>query len=142
MGMTNEQRARNKERKARIEAAQAETRAVVATGKCPTCSAGLRQNLSITGWWHWEEKKIIEDTQRELIRRTKLPVFGFGKSKKDISFFPSTASDTAYELTEDLKRDWVSRGSPAGRFNVGVQFIYADQSQATHRKVTKKGKKK
>lgn len=55
MGMTNEQRARNKERKARIEAAQAETRAVVATGKCPTCSAGLRQNLSITGWWQCEQ---------------------------------------------------------------------------------------
>ncbi len=28
-----------------------ETRAVVAAGKCPHCGAGLRQNLSIAGWW-------------------------------------------------------------------------------------------
>lgn len=36
---------------ARIEAAHAEARAIVATGKCPTCGEVLKRNLSITGWW-------------------------------------------------------------------------------------------
>jgi hypothetical protein len=35
----------------RIAKAQAETRAVVATGKCPCCGESLKRNLSITGWW-------------------------------------------------------------------------------------------
>lgn len=40
----------NQESKARIAAIQSETRRVWNTGKCPCCGAGLRQNLSITGW--------------------------------------------------------------------------------------------
>ena len=26
-------------------------RAIVATGKCPTCGAALRRNLALAGWW-------------------------------------------------------------------------------------------
>lgn len=37
--------------KARREKAQAEARAVVATGKCPLCAAPLRRNLALTGGW-------------------------------------------------------------------------------------------
>ena len=55
MAMTlEEKRARREERraqKARIEAAQAATRAVVASGKCPCCGGALRRNLALTGWW-------------------------------------------------------------------------------------------
>lgn len=40
---------------ARIEAHHAETRAVVASGKCPTCGAGLHRNSSMTGWWQCEQ---------------------------------------------------------------------------------------
>lgn len=40
---------------ARIQAAQAETRAIVASGKCPSCGRGLRRNSSITGWWQCEQ---------------------------------------------------------------------------------------
>ena len=36
---------------ARIEAAQAETRQIVASGECPVCGSKLRQNLALTGWW-------------------------------------------------------------------------------------------
>lgn len=32
-----------------------ETIAIVATGKCPTCDAGLRRNSSMTGWWQCEQ---------------------------------------------------------------------------------------
>lgn len=39
----------------RIARAQAETRAVVATGKCPYCASGLSRNLSLTGWWQCEQ---------------------------------------------------------------------------------------
>lgn len=39
----------------RIAAAQAETRKIVATGKCPECGSGLRRNLSLTGWWQCEQ---------------------------------------------------------------------------------------
>jgi len=49
--LTPEQIAAN----ARIESARAETRRVVATGKCPQCGAGLRRNLSLTGWWQCEQ---------------------------------------------------------------------------------------
>lgn len=59
MAMTTTERAAKKAAnaasKARIEAAHAETRAVVATGKCPTCGAGLKRNLSLTGWWQCEQ---------------------------------------------------------------------------------------
>ena len=40
---------------ARISAAQAETRAVVATGTCPCCGRALKRNLSLTGWWQCEQ---------------------------------------------------------------------------------------
>ncbi len=56
---TEERKARNEERKAskaRIEQAQAATRAVVATGKCPDCGSGLKRNLSLTGWWTCEQR--------------------------------------------------------------------------------------
>lgn len=46
--------ARKADRKAaaaRIAAAQAETRAVVASGRCPQCSGSLRRNLALTGWY-------------------------------------------------------------------------------------------
>lgn len=57
--MTKQERtARAAERKAhraRMDAIHAETAAVVATGKCPCCGAGLRRNLSLTGWWQCEQ---------------------------------------------------------------------------------------
>jgi len=40
----------------RIARARTETRAVVATGKCPCCGAGLRRNLSLTGWWTCQQR--------------------------------------------------------------------------------------
>jgi uncharacterized protein YbbK (DUF523 family) len=40
---------------ARADARHAEARAVVATGKCPSCGAGLRRNLSLTGWWQCQQ---------------------------------------------------------------------------------------
>lgn len=53
--MTKQERAERKaERKAsaeRIAKAQAETRAIVATGKCPLCGRGLKQNLALAGWY-------------------------------------------------------------------------------------------
>jgi hypothetical protein len=50
-----ETRARNRERDARIAIAQKETRAVVATGKCPWCGSALRRNLALSGWWQCEQ---------------------------------------------------------------------------------------
>jgi len=53
-----EKRARRAEREAsrkRIEAAQAETRAIVSRGTCPKCGCGLRRNLAITGWWQCKQ---------------------------------------------------------------------------------------
>jgi hypothetical protein len=50
-----ERRAARKAQTDRIAAAKAATAAVVATGKCPHCSAKLRRNLSITGWWQCEQ---------------------------------------------------------------------------------------
>ena len=41
--------------KASHEKSVAEARTVVASGKCPTCGAGLRRNLSIAGWWQCEQ---------------------------------------------------------------------------------------
>lgn len=40
---------------ARMEAQRAEVRTVVATGHCPTCGAGLKRNLSLTGWWQCQQ---------------------------------------------------------------------------------------
>jgi hypothetical protein len=28
---------------------------VVDTGRCPTCGAGLKRNLALTGWWQCEQ---------------------------------------------------------------------------------------
>lgn len=57
--MTKQERAAKKaERlahKARMDAIRAEVLAVVQTGKCPCCGAGLRRNYSITGWWQCEQ---------------------------------------------------------------------------------------
>ena len=39
----------------RIQAAQEETRRIVATGRCPRCGSGIRRNNSITGWWQSEQ---------------------------------------------------------------------------------------
>jgi hypothetical protein len=38
-----------------IEAMQAETRRVVASGACPLCGSALKQNLSLAGWWQCEQ---------------------------------------------------------------------------------------
>ena len=43
------------ERADRIKAAHEEVQAAVAAGRCPTCGAGLRRNLSLTGWWQCEQ---------------------------------------------------------------------------------------
>jgi hypothetical protein len=40
---------------ARIQKAQAETREIVAAGKCPACAAGIRRNLSLAGWYQCEQ---------------------------------------------------------------------------------------
>jgi len=39
------------ERRRRIEEHVREVRAVVASGVCPECGAGLRRNLALAGWW-------------------------------------------------------------------------------------------
>lgn len=41
--------------RARIEAAHAETRAIVAAGKCPLCGGKPKRNLSIAGWFQCEQ---------------------------------------------------------------------------------------
>lgn len=41
--------------KARKAMLIAEAQKVVATGHCPDCGAGLRQNLAILGWWQCEQ---------------------------------------------------------------------------------------
>jgi len=46
-----ETRARNKEAAARIAKVKAEAQAVVATGKCPSCSLPLQRNPALSGWW-------------------------------------------------------------------------------------------
>lgn len=50
-----ERKAQREASKIRIEAAHAETRIVVASGKCPDCGAGLSRNLGLTGWWQCEQ---------------------------------------------------------------------------------------
>jgi ribosomal protein L37AE/L43A len=53
--MTKQERAAKKAELAaslkRIRETQEETRAIVATGKCPQCGRPLRRNWSMTGWW-------------------------------------------------------------------------------------------
>ena len=35
----------------RMAAIHAASRAIVASGRCPDCGAGLHRNSSLTGWW-------------------------------------------------------------------------------------------
>lgn len=37
--------------KARMAAAYAEAAAIIITGRCPRCGAGIHRNLSLTNWW-------------------------------------------------------------------------------------------
>lgn len=46
-----EKRASRKAANARMAAAIAATKAVVAAGKCPTCGRPLKRNTSLAGWW-------------------------------------------------------------------------------------------
>jgi hypothetical protein len=39
------------EAKTKHDARIAEAVRIVNTGVCPTCGAGLRRNLALTGWW-------------------------------------------------------------------------------------------
>jgi hypothetical protein len=48
-------KAQKSEIRAKSEARYAAAREVVRAGKCPQCGAGLRRNLSITGWWQCEQ---------------------------------------------------------------------------------------
>ena len=32
-----------------------EARAIVERGTCPTCGAGLKRNLALSGWWQCEQ---------------------------------------------------------------------------------------
>lgn len=41
--------------KNRMEAIRAEAVRVVQSGKCPTCGAGLRRNLALSGWYQCEQ---------------------------------------------------------------------------------------
>lgn len=49
--MTRLTKAEKAAEKAKRDAGLAEARRIVSGGKCPQCGAGLRRNLSITGWW-------------------------------------------------------------------------------------------
>jgi ribosomal protein L37AE/L43A len=40
---------------ARLDKIHAEVKAIVATGKCPTCGEALRRNSSMAGWWQCEQ---------------------------------------------------------------------------------------
>lgn len=59
MALTSEQRAQQKADRAasqaRMEAARAEARRIVATGCCPECGSKLRRNTSIAGWWQCDQ---------------------------------------------------------------------------------------
>lgn len=91
----------------------------------------------------WALKSDIEATHRELMKGVRVPVFGFGKVKRYEGYPVSQVMTGDFAtLIEELRAKWRNAGSPAGRVNIGAQFVYADQSTTTHRKVTKKGKKK
>ena len=47
----------------RRDARHVEARAIVATGKCPQCGAGLKLNSSMRGWWQCEQYGA--DTHRQ-----------------------------------------------------------------------------
>lgn len=41
--------------KTKMEKHYAKAKAIVATGKCPTCGLNLKRNNSMTGWWQCEQ---------------------------------------------------------------------------------------
>jgi hypothetical protein len=93
----------------------------------------------------WKAKSAIEATQRELMKGVRVPVFGFGDSKKGLNpgqFLLTAVAEASETLAKKILKKWLDAGAPEGHVNVGVQFVYADQSPETHRKETKKGKKK
>lgn len=101
----------------------------------------------------WKAKSDIEDTQKHLMRGARVPVFGFGDYRKGFDAYSiytiarlQTGDDAPLhrvaELAEEIWKKWNQSGKPKGHFNVGVQFIYEDQTPTTHRRETKKGKKK
>jgi hypothetical protein len=63
--MTRATAAARKASAARIEAAHAETRAVVATGRCPLCGTGLRRNLALAGWWQCDALGLAQFRRAE-----------------------------------------------------------------------------
>lgn len=44
-------KAQKQAEKAAIDARRKERIAIVSTGKCPQCGAGIRRNLALTGWY-------------------------------------------------------------------------------------------
>lgn len=38
-----------------MAAAQNKAREIVATGKCPSCGAGIHRNNSMAGWWQCDQ---------------------------------------------------------------------------------------
>lgn len=59
MRLTKDQRADRKRQredgKRQADARHAEARAVVMTGQCPYCGAGIRRNLALPGWHQCEQ---------------------------------------------------------------------------------------
>lgn len=54
--VTRTEKARlRRESQVRLEKTRCEMVAIVATGCCPKCGAGLRRNLSLTGWWQCDQ---------------------------------------------------------------------------------------
>lgn len=57
--MTKQERASLKAERAasaaRMQAHREQTARVAASGVCPNCGAGVRRNLSLTGWWQCEQ---------------------------------------------------------------------------------------
>lgn len=50
-----ERAAARKASAARIAEEQAKTRAIVATGVCPSCGSKIKRNLALTGWYQCEQ---------------------------------------------------------------------------------------
>lgn len=48
-------RTERKAHNARMAELKAKAAAIVATGSCPDCGAGLHRNLSLAGWWACNE---------------------------------------------------------------------------------------
>lgn len=51
-----EKRAARKVADARMQAAIAATKAIVAGGKCPTCGRPLKRNNALAGWWQCSQR--------------------------------------------------------------------------------------